>query len=188
MTGEGLKVSYHVIFPWLIFPCNTTMLHDEIGLMSELPQFHYSTAGGQQKSFIDPGVYTSNRQFRLLLCHKLSDQSQTALTLSKPPTIDMFARSCITHIGNKAGFVPQETIPRRLSHHVTTRKVNSPAGGEAPRPTLPTLNPLCNFLYQLLRKQGQPDGLLTLASESESAINLASNSAGRYPRTRYVCA
>ena len=116
MTGQGLKVSYHVIFSWLIFPCNTTMLHDEIGLMSELPQFHYNTADGQQKSFIDPGVYTSNRQFRLLLCHKLSYQSQTALTLSKPPTIDMFARSCITHIGNRVytqGDDPTEALSSR---------------------------------------------------------------------------
>jgi hypothetical protein len=54
MTGEELKVSYHVIFPWLVFPCNTRMLHDEVGLMSELPQFHCSTAGGQQKRVAAP--------------------------------------------------------------------------------------------------------------------------------------
>ncbi len=26
MTDEGWKVSYHVVYPWLVFPCNTTML------------------------------------------------------------------------------------------------------------------------------------------------------------------
>ena len=90
MTENGLKTSFHVIFPWLVFPCNTTMLHDEVGAMSEMPQFQYNTTNGTCKPFIDPGVYTSNRQFRLLLCNKLSDRSQTALHLSRPPTISMF--------------------------------------------------------------------------------------------------
>ena len=83
-TGDGLKVSYHIIYPWLVFPSNTTMLHDEVGAMSEMPQFQYTTANGESKSFIDPGVYTSNRQFRLLLCNKLSDRSRTALRISSP--------------------------------------------------------------------------------------------------------
>ena len=48
MTNGGLKTSYHVIFPWLVFPCNTTMLHDEVGLMSEMPEFHYHTASGER--------------------------------------------------------------------------------------------------------------------------------------------
>ncbi len=85
-TADGLKISYHIIFSWLVFPCNTTMLHDEVGTMSEMPQFHYSTADGGRKPFIDLGVYTSNRQFRMLLCNKLSDRSQIALTLSCPPS------------------------------------------------------------------------------------------------------
>ncbi len=64
---KGLKISYHIIYPWLIFPCNTMVLRDKVGSMSEMPQYHYSMANGERKSFIDPGVYTSNRQFRLLL-------------------------------------------------------------------------------------------------------------------------
>jgi hypothetical protein len=58
------------------------MLHDEVGTMSEMPRFHYSTADGGREPFIDPGVYTSNRQFRMLLYNKLSDRSQTALLSS----------------------------------------------------------------------------------------------------------
>ena len=33
MTATGLKISYHVIYPFLVFPCNTTMLQDELGSM-----------------------------------------------------------------------------------------------------------------------------------------------------------
>ena len=106
MTGTGWKVSYHIIYPWLVFPSNTTTLHNEVGAMSEMPQFQYKTVDGESKSFIDPGVYTSNRQFRLLLCNKLSDRSRTALYLSSHPTIAMFARSCITHIEGIAGWIP----------------------------------------------------------------------------------
>jgi len=109
LTDKGLKISYHIIYPWLIFPCNTAALREEVGLMSEMPQFHYSMANGEKKSFIDPGVYTSNRQFRLLLCNKLSDRSRTALRLSQPPSLTMFVRSCITHIGSNAGLVPQHS-------------------------------------------------------------------------------
>ncbi len=49
MTGDGLKISYHIIYPWLVFPCNTTMLHDEVGTMSEMPQFQCITATGVRK-------------------------------------------------------------------------------------------------------------------------------------------
>ncbi len=87
MTGDGLKISYHIIYPWLVFPSNTTMLREEVGAMSEMPQFQCSTANGKTKSFIDPKVYTSNRQLRLLLCNKLSDQSRTPLHTFSPPTI-----------------------------------------------------------------------------------------------------
>ena len=55
MTGDGLKISYHIIFPWLVFPCNTTMLHDVVGSMSEMPQFQYRAVNGDRKPFIDPG-------------------------------------------------------------------------------------------------------------------------------------
>ncbi len=102
MTDKGLKVSYHLVYPWLVFPCNTTMLRDEVTSMSEMEQFQYRTKNGDLKSFIDPAVYTNNRQFRLLLCHKLSDCTRTELCLSSPPTLPMYTRSCITHMEAKA--------------------------------------------------------------------------------------
>jgi hypothetical protein len=162
MTRDGLKISYHIIYPWLVFPSNTTMLREEVGAMSEMPQFQCSTANGKTKSFIDPGVYTSNRQFRLLLCNKLSDQSRTPLHIFSPPTIDMFARSCITHIESKAGWIPQEAIqatPARKSSVKARRVVDRPgmqAGSSAPEIPTPLIRALSDFLHQLLRKQGQP--------------------------------
>jgi hypothetical protein len=34
MTNRGLKVCYHLVYPWLFFQCNTTMLRDEVTSMS----------------------------------------------------------------------------------------------------------------------------------------------------------
>jgi hypothetical protein len=34
MTSYGLKISYHVIYPWLVFLCNTDILCDEVSSMS----------------------------------------------------------------------------------------------------------------------------------------------------------
>ena len=176
MTGDGLKISYHIIYPWLVFPSNTTMLREEVGAMSEMPQFQCSTANGKTKSFIDPGVYNSNRQFRLLLCNKLSDQSRTPLHIFSPPTIDMFARSCITHIESKAGWIPQEAIqatPARKSSVKARRVVGRSgmqAGSSAPEIPTPLIRALSDFLHQLLRKQGQPNGTLTMANQTESEL------------------
>ena len=173
MTGDGLKISYHIIYPWLVFPCNTTMLHDEVGTMSEMPQFQYITATGVRKSFIDPGVYTSNRQFRMLLCNKLSDKSQTALRLSCPPTISMFVRSCITNIGDKVAMIPPEEIPRGVSGKRSKKRPRT-AGADTTRSASNVLipHPLHNFLLQLLQKQGQPSGTLTFANESQHEYKL----------------
>jgi hypothetical protein len=116
-SGDGLKVSYHIIYPWLVFPCNNSMLRDEIRAMSAMPAFQYRTKNGTQKPFIDPGVYTRNRQFRLLLNCKLSDRSKTALHLSQHPTLELFARSCITHIQERSWHVPPETAVKTCEKH-----------------------------------------------------------------------
>ena len=129
--------------------------------MSEMPQFHYSMANGERKSFIDPGVYTSNRQFRLLLCNKLSDRSQTAPRLSKHPTLSLFLRSCITHIGNNVGLVPHDDIPRMLRSKQSGNKKGESGGNSTELSALTTSDPLGHFLHQLLQKQGQPKGILT---------------------------
>jgi hypothetical protein len=106
-------------------------------------------------------VYTSNRQFRLLLCNKLSDRSQTALRLSQHPTLSLFLRSCITHIGNNVGLVPHDDIPRMLrSKHYGNKKGES-GGNSTGLSVLTTSDPLGHFLHQLLQKQGQLKGILT---------------------------
>jgi hypothetical protein len=103
MTSDGLIISYHVIYPWLVFPCKTDMiLRDEVGSMNELEQFQYSTRNGTLKSFMNPAVYTSNRQFRMLPCHKPLDNSRTVLRLNSSPTLQKFVRSCITQIDTRA--------------------------------------------------------------------------------------
>ena len=56
-TDQGWKVSYHVIYPWLTFPCNNTTLRDEVTRLSEDPTLQYHGTGGV-KRFIDPAVYT----------------------------------------------------------------------------------------------------------------------------------
>ena len=149
------------------------MLHDEVGTMSEMPQSQYITATGVRKSFIDPGVYTSNRQFRMLLCNKLSDRSQTALHLSCSPTIPKFVRSCITNIGDKVAMIPPEEIPRGVSGKLSKKRPRA-AGADTTRSASNVLipHPLHNFLLQLLQKQGQPSGTLTFANESQHEYKL----------------
>ena len=101
-AGNGLKISYHIIFPWLVFPCNNGALREVIVTMSSMPEFQYRTQTGTLKPFIDPGVYTRNRQFRLQLNYKLPDRTRTALQLSQHPTLGMFVRACITQIQERA--------------------------------------------------------------------------------------
>ena len=66
MTDGGWKVSYHVVYPWPVFPCNTMTLKNEAGLLSSRPEFQYCDKDNVQKP-LDPVVYTNNRQFRMLL-------------------------------------------------------------------------------------------------------------------------
>jgi hypothetical protein len=129
-------------------------------------------ANGERKSFIDPGVYTSNRQFRLLLCNKLSYLSQTALRLSQHPTLTLFLRSCITHIGNNVGLVPQDDIPRMLRSKHSGKKKGESGGNSTGLLALATSDPLGRFLHQLLQKQGQPKGTLTPTNGSLGEIKL----------------
>jgi hypothetical protein len=171
MTAGGLKISYHVIYPFLVFPCNTTMLQDEVGSMSKMQQFQYrSTQTGELKSFIDPGVYTSNRQFRLLLCTKLSDCTMTALHLSFPPTISQFVLSCITHLDETAWRVQLDVIPSGVSEVVGNRLQRRPQRPKATGTVPPALVPLLTFLYHLLHTQGQPRGQLHLAGDQQDGL------------------
>ena len=57
VTSDGLKTSYHVMFPWLVFPlaCSTTMLHDEAGLMSRIDLQDSEAAGPTAHAGRRPG-------------------------------------------------------------------------------------------------------------------------------------
>jgi hypothetical protein len=57
MTEAGWKLSYHVIYPWLVFPCNSTILMGEAELLSARPEFQYRDKANVLKPFVDPTVY-----------------------------------------------------------------------------------------------------------------------------------
>ncbi len=119
---------------WLIFPCNTTMLKFEAEALSAHPNLQYVANNGGVKGFVDPAVYTKNRQFRMLLNYKLSDKTRTALHLSSRPTARMFLNSCITCIGPKVWRVPLES---KISTE-TVPPLRSLVEGSALRPIRPT--------------------------------------------------
>jgi hypothetical protein len=156
------KLSCH--FPWFVFSCNTTTLRDEVNAMSLLPEFQYQTRDGSSKPFIDPGVYTKNRQFRLLMCNKLADPSRTPLTLAQHPTLLRFTRSCITQILDRSWLVPpeQETsgAPRSTPAEAARSRLSKPERNPSTASNIPT--PLTVELLHVLQleRQGQPAGQL----------------------------
>ena len=105
-TVKGWKVSFHIIYPWLTFPCNTTALKQEATALSALPQLQYTAAGGESRSFVDPAVYSRNRQFRLPLSWRLSDSTCTPLQLPGAQSISAFLLACITKTEQEAWIVP----------------------------------------------------------------------------------
>jgi hypothetical protein len=80
-------------------------------LLTARPEFQYRDKANVLKPFVDPTVYTNNRQFQLLLNCKLSDSTRTALNLASPPTLSSFSLSCITYIGPDVWRVPSESEP-----------------------------------------------------------------------------
>ena len=170
MTDAGWKVSYHVIYPWLVFPCNTTMLKFEAEALSTHAAFQYVAKNGVVKSFVDPAVYTKNRQFRMLLSYKLSDKTRTALHLSSSPTMQIFLNSCITCIGPKVWRVPIESIISLRAVHPSRTLPD----GSAVRPTRPATrltadeSEIMVFIKKCLRAQGYPEGYLALTSDRQS--------------------
>ena len=169
MTDAGWKVSYHVIYPWLVFPCNTTTLKCEAELLSARPEFQYRDKANVLKPFVDPTVYTNNRQFRLLLNCKLSDSTRTALNLASPPTLSSFSRSCITCIGPDAWRVPQESDPHRHPRSVRKSDVSGTsrksAHGIRPVGDEPAVDA---FVKACLYEQGHPEGRLTRSPDGQA--------------------
>ena len=169
MTDEGWKVSYHVIYPWLVFPCNTTTLKSEAERLSARPEFQYRDKANVLKPFVDQTVYTNNRQFRLLLNCKLSDSTRTALTLASPPKLSSFLRSCITYISPDAWRVPQESEPQM--HNRSARR--SAVSGAPRRSSLcqcpandgPAVDA---FIKKCLYEQGHPEGRLIRSTDGQA--------------------
>ena len=110
VTKDGWKVSCQLVYPWLTFRRNNSVLKDEVVALSDLPQFQYIKSDGTRKRFIDPSVYSRNRQFRLGLSYKLSDATQTPLRLPGGPHITTFLRSCITRIEPNSWMVPEAAL------------------------------------------------------------------------------
>ena len=175
MTNSGWKVSYHVVYPWLVFPCNTTTLKNEVGLISARPEFQYRDKDNVLKPFVDPTVYTNNRQFRMLLNYKLSDSTRTALTLAAPPTLSAFLRSCITHIGSSAWRVPPESVQSPLrSRPVRGAEVGEAEASGTPRIARHQERPaegvpaVADFIKTCLYAQGHPEGRLTRSTDGQA--------------------
>ena len=163
--ADQWKVSYHLVYPWLTFPCNNAALRTEVTTLASLPQFQYITKDGTSKSFIDSGVYSRNRNFRLAFSHKLSDSSRTPLRLPAGSSLSEFLLSCITRIEPGSWLVPHEA----LDHGFTS---NPPSCTKRPNarlsrpPTLPTAGTGSSYvvdsLQALLRTCGFPDGKFTM--------------------------
>ena len=168
-TVKGWKVSYHLIYPWLTFPCNTAALKKEAIVLSTLPQLQYTTAGGETRSFVDPAVYSRNRQFRLPLSWKLTDNTCTPLWLPGAQSVSTFLLACITRTEEAAWLVPAEQAEGNLD------------GCPAQRPKQPkfsrglensshglkeAMGRVQAALLHLLAEAGQPPGRLAFMNGS----------------------
>ena len=114
LAGKEWKVSYHVIFPWLVFPRNDTTLKDVVRQLSESPQLQYSTRDNEQKSFPDRLVYSLRRLIRMAMSWKLNDRTCTPLRLRHVRTKALL-RSFITRIEEGSWFVPPEEASEERS-------------------------------------------------------------------------
>ena len=93
MTDKGLKVSFHVIFPQIVFPCNNADLKAIASALSSSPDLRYQDQQGIERSFVDGGVYSRNRLMRTAMSWKLDDPTCTALSLRQPSTSDEIGRA-----------------------------------------------------------------------------------------------
>ena len=66
--------------------------------------------------------------------------------------------------------IPQEDVPRGVSKKPSKRRIRSADNDGNKRSAPNTSNPLYNYVYQMLRRQGQPNGTLTIVSASESEL------------------
>ena len=178
-TRDGWKVSYHLVYPWLTFQRNNAALRDEVAALSDSPQLQYTTLDGARRRFIDSSVYSRSRQFRLGLCHKLSDATQTPLRLPGGPSVSTFLLSCITRIEEGSWIVPDivwegcrgNQASRGGRQHRVAQA--SPWCGSLLRPqdVGPLLWTVITSLYAFLREHGLPDGELRILKYSTNKVS-----------------
>ena len=178
-ANGGWKVSYHLVYPWLTFPCNNTVLKDEVTALSDLPQFKYTLPDGTVKRFIDPSVYSRNRQFRMALSHKLSDPTQTPMRLPGGPSLSAFLLSCITRIELHSWRVPVEVSEDKSSSWPPARDqmqgAQSRRSGHRPSASInvmPLQQSVLASLQHLLRRNGLPEGNLVLMTGNVQSASL----------------
>ena len=167
-TRRGWKVSYHLVYPWLTFPCNNTVLKEEVTAISNQPQFQYSTENGTMRSFVDSAVYSRNRQIRLPLSYKLSDETCTPLRLPFRPVVSLFGLACITRLESDAWLVPREVMAsvqssaRPWQQGARSAKMSTLLRPQQAPPVTPDNSApnLIASVTSLLRQSGQPDGRL----------------------------
>ena len=165
MTDKGWKVSFHLVYPYLTFPCNNTLLKDAATALSNLSSLCFCDGDGTTCRFVDTAVYTRNRQFRLPLNHKLSDATCSVLRLPGCPTASTFRLACVTCLEQEAWRVPESTSPPLPTTSLAVRTMSG--AGYATRTSLSVPNEvrtaesgILSSLFALLRNAGQTDGRL----------------------------
>ncbi len=164
LTKDGWKVSYHLVYPWMTFPCNNSALKAEVEALAMLPQFQYITKDGSRKGFIDSSVYSRNRQFRLALSCKLSDVTQTPLRLPGEPSLSSFLLSCITRIEPDSWKAPaEEPAPSAANARCNAGQGAGPHRSRTQKQQKQesAAQDILSTLHKLLTLHGLPDGRLT---------------------------
>jgi hypothetical protein len=105
-TAGGWKVSYHVVYPWLAFPCNEGLLPGVVVQLRRLEALQYTSPGGVRRPFVSAVHYTPNRAFRTAMSWKLSDETCTPMRIRGGDTLSNFLLACVTCIEPDAWHVP----------------------------------------------------------------------------------
>jgi len=160
-TSKGWKASYHLVYPFLTFPCNNTMLKEEVTALSNLSQLQIRMTDGTMHCFVDTAVYSRNQLFRMPLNFKLSDHTCTPLRVPGTCTVSDFRAACVTCLEADAWRVPDDGGSRDPPHR-RPKSASRSTGPEMPLPqsmSEPEIT-IVKSLIVLLRKAGQPEGRL----------------------------
>ena len=90
MNDTGWKVSFHLVYPYLSFPCNNSILRTAATALNDIPQLGFRGLDGTDCRFVETEVCTRDWQFRLPLNHKLSDATCYVLLFPGLPTVTSF--------------------------------------------------------------------------------------------------